>query len=158
MSCFCPWWLAASLLPELTLLWCQGCKYFKENISKHAVICFKKQMQFHWFEICYTEFYPSSFVSINEWLLHLDETLDKESCKSLVLCLGQMLSAVKYSAAFCPDDTLQFEHIHELAQSDPSIKFYRDRLAAGREENYLRWIVNVQCLLHNSVRLLTFHF
>lgn len=42
MSCFCPWWLAPSVLPELTLLWCQGCKYLKENVSKYALICFKK--------------------------------------------------------------------------------------------------------------------
>lgn len=70
-------------------------------------------MQFHWFKLCYTEFSPS-FVSINEWLLRLHETLDEGSHQSLVLCLGQTLSAGKYPASFCPNDNLQFEHIHNL--------------------------------------------
>lgn len=54
--------------------------------------------------------------------------------------VGQMLSAAKCSASFSSYDTLLFEHIHrsqELTQSDLSVKFHRDCIAAGGRK-YLR--------------------
>lgn len=96
-----------------------------------------------------TEFSPRSFVSISEWLLHLNETVNKENSKSLVWCLGQMLSAGKHSASFCPNDTLQFEHIHNLMNSPSCLSnFIGIVLQQGAKKNYLRWAVNVQCLLY----------
>lgn len=56
-------------------------------------------------------------MSIDEWLLHLNETLNNNSTKSLVSRLGQVLSAGKHSASFCPNGTLQFEHIRNLMNS-----------------------------------------
>lgn len=41
-------------------------------------------------------------MSISKWLLSLDEILDRETCKSLILHLGQMISAGKYSSSFSP--------------------------------------------------------
>lgn len=81
MSCFCLCWLAPPVLSELTITPLE----LQIPHGKCFVACFNLLYKTRGSSIdSYTEFSPRSFVSINEWLLNLNETLNEDNGKSLV--------------------------------------------------------------------------